>query len=228
MVKETVEEAAKGSNNQNVEETNEVKVVEKEVEEKRINDEEKEATEEELDENNDEEKSNIDDENENEYEEEEEEEEEDYVDQAVDVNVDEGILSNSDSDDASSSLDCKYLYNILVKAHERVQEQKIYGSSTVCLLSLRFMDDDEFDDIVGEDEDESSSLPGRFRALNRSSLSTTRCVMSTCNLGDSGYMIIRNKQVIYKSQSQSHRFNAPYQIGCTPPELLDHDLYRDR
>jgi len=228
MVKETVEEAAKGSNNQNVEETNEGKVVEKEVEEKRINDEEKEATEEELDENNDEEKSNIDDENENEYEEEEEEEEEeDYVDQAVDVNVDEGILSNSDSDDASSSLDCKYLYNILVKAHDRVQEQKIYGSSTVCLLSLRFMDDDEFDDIVGEDEDESSSLPGRFRALNRSSLSTTRCVMSTCNLGDSGYMIIRNKQVIYKSQSQSHRFNAPYQIGCTPPELLDHDLYRD-
>jgi hypothetical protein len=227
MAKETVEEVAKGSNNQNVEETNEGKVVEKEEEEKRINDEEKEATEDELDENNDEEKSNIEDENENEYEY-EEEEEEDNIDQVVDVNVDEGILSNSDSDDASSSLDCKYLYNILVKAHERVQEQKIYGSSTVCLLSLRFMDDDEFDDIVGEDEDESSSLPGRFRALNRSTLSTTRCVMSTCNLGDSGYMIIRNKQVIYKSQSQSHRFNAPYQIGCTPPELLDHDLYRDR
>jgi protein phosphatase PTC7 len=47
-------------------------------------------------------------------------------------------------------------------------------------------------------------------------------------LGDSGYMLIRNKQVIFKSSAQSHRYNAPYQLGCTPPELLEHDLYRDR
>lgn len=104
---------------------------------------------------------------------------------------------------------CKYLFDTLIKAHNLVQEQKVYGSSTVCLLSLKLI--------------KSCGQSG----LN-ANVSSSYYLLSTCNLGDSGYMIIRNKQVIFKSQTQSHRFNAPYQIGCTPPELLDHDLYRDR
>jgi hypothetical protein len=92
--------------------------------------------------------------------------------------------------------DCSYLYNVLLNSHNLVQDDRVYGSSTVCLLSLK-----KFDNYS---------------------------VLSTCNLGDSGYMIIRDKKVIFKSQSQSHRFNAPFQLGCTPPELLEHDLYRDK
>merc|ERR1711884_879621 len=41
-------------------------------------------------------------------------------------------------------------------------------------------------------------------------------------------MVIRDKKVLFKSQSQSHRYNAPYQLGCTPPELEEHHLYRDK
>ena len=52
--------------------------------------------------------------------------------------------------------------------------------------------------------------------------------LCTLNLGDSGYMIIRDSQVFYKSVAQSHRYNAPYQIGCTPPELSEINLYRDK
>lgn len=86
------------------------------------------------------------------------------------------------------------LYELLSKSHILVQSNKVYGSSTVCLMRI----------------DKHNNL------------------LDTLNLGDSGYMIIRNKQVLFKSVAQSHRYNAPYQIGCTPPELSDYDLYRDQ
>lgn len=86
------------------------------------------------------------------------------------------------------------LFELLCAAHAQVQQECVYGSSTVCLVSI-----------------------GKFDG-----------VMSTLNLGDSGYMIVRGANVLYKSVAQSHRYNAPYQIGCTPPELSDVDLYRDQ
>lgn len=85
------------------------------------------------------------------------------------------------------------LFDLLCKSHQIVQDKCVYGSSTVCLLSIN----------------------KKTNTLN------------TLNLGDSGYMLIRDNQVFYKSVAQSHRYNAPYQIGCTPPELCDIDLYRD-
>lgn len=104
--------------------------------------------------------------------------------------------------DASEERETRFLFEALKSAHETVEDQKVYGSSTVCLLSLK---------------------PDTSGAVT----SSASYLLSTCNLGDSGYMIMRDRRVIYKSATQSHRYNAPYQIGCTPPELLDHDLYRD-
>ncbi len=94
--------------------------------------------------------------------------------------------------------DCDKLKLILSQAHEIVQSKQAYGSSTVCLLSLEFYDTSEFS------------------------------LLSSTNIGDSGYMVIRDKKVLFKTQSQSHRYNAPYQLGCTPPELLEHHFYRDK
>ena len=42
--------------------------------------------------------------------------------------------------------------------------------------------------------------------------------MKTCNLGDSGYLIVRpgskgNMEKIFRSTSQQHYFNCPYQCG---------------
>jgi hypothetical protein len=111
------------------------------------------------------------------------------------------LISNATCVDRDG--ESKHLFNTLQYAHDLVQERKVYGSSTVCLMSLRMRYVDE-------------------------STGVRHCLLSTCNLGDSGYMIMRNRQVVFKSQTQSHRFNAPFQIGCTPPELLDHDLYRDK
>jgi len=50
--------------------------------------------------------------------------------------------------------------------------------------------------------------------------SSTACIVNitgnqflSANLGDSGFRIIRDHQVVLASQSQQHRFNMPYQLG---------------
>lgn len=55
--------------------------------------------------------------------------------------------------------------------------------------------------------------------------SSTACILSmdkatgeldACNLGDSGYMLIRDNRILVRSVPQQHRFNAPYQLALTP------------
>mmetsp|Transcript_3286 Transcript_3286/g.5274 ORF Transcript_3286/g.5274 Transcript_3286/m.5274 type:complete len:370 (-) Transcript_3286:51-1160(-) len=50
--------------------------------------------------------------------------------------------------------------------------------------------------------------------------SATLCVVSlydgkfhSANIGDSGYMIFRNNELLYRSKEQQHDFNFPYQLG---------------
>eukprot|EP01110_Echinostelium_bisporum_P005574 TRINITY_DN2360_c0_g1_i1.p2 TRINITY_DN2360_c0_g1~~TRINITY_DN2360_c0_g1_i1.p2 ORF type:complete len:142 (+),score=12.25 TRINITY_DN2360_c0_g1_i1:531-956(+) len=43
--------------------------------------------------------------------------------------------------------------------------------------------------------------------------------MSSANLGDSGYMIMRQGEVFYKSTEQQHSFNFPFQLGTGSPTL---------
>jgi hypothetical protein len=114
-------------------------------------------------------------------------------------------------DEETTTPECLHLNDILTVAHSKVQNQKIYGSSTACLVNLRFIE-------------------GSISLINNKSDNNQPVIalLSTCYIGDSGYIIIRDKQCIFKSGAQSHRYNAPFQLGCTPPELMDHDLYRDR
>jgi hypothetical protein len=83
-------------------------------------------------------------------------------------------LKKADDNYLIDNNDCNFLYRTLSDSHFNVQEKCVYGSSTVCLLSLKFKQN-------------------------------SNAILSTCNLGDSGYMILRNKTVLFKSQSQSHR-----------------------
>lgn len=45
-------------------------------------------------------------------------------------------------------------------------------------------------------------------------------ILYTSNLGDSGIVVIRNNQIIFKSESMQHNFNAPYQLSLIPEEFL--------
>ena len=52
--------------------------------------------------------------------------------------------------------------------------------------------------------------------------SSTACILTlkghclhAVNVGDSGFMVIREGKIIYQSPVQQHRFNSPYQLGNT-------------
>ncbi|KAI8337935.1 phosphatase 2C-like domain-containing protein [Chlamydoabsidia padenii] len=49
--------------------------------------------------------------------------------------------------------------------------------------------------------------------------------MTTCNLGDSAFLLIRDKKVVYESPSQQHYFNCPYQLTVVPDTYPDRDLF---
>jgi len=68
-----------------------------------------------------------------------------------------------------------------------------------------------------------SSIPG----------SSTACVLSVsgnqleaANLGDSGFLVIRKGQLIYKTREQQHYFNCPFQIGSSRDTPDDADLIK--
>lgn len=40
--------------------------------------------------------------------------------------------------------------------------------------------------------------------------------LHTANLGDSGFVIIRNNKIVHRSQEQQHYFNSPFQLAIHP------------
>jgi len=50
-------------------------------------------------------------------------------------------------------------------------------------------------------------------------IDTDTGILQSVNLGDSGYVILRQGKVAYRSAETTHYFNAPYQLAVIPPEL---------
>jgi protein phosphatase PTC7 len=63
--------------------------------------------------------------------------------------------------------------------------------------------------------------------------SSTACVITlsgnsleAVNLGDSGFLVIRHGQLIYKTREQQHYFNCPFQIGSSRDTPDDADVIK--
>jgi protein phosphatase PTC7 len=63
--------------------------------------------------------------------------------------------------------------------------------------------------------------------------SSTACVLVlnrenntvyTANIGDSGYIVVRNGEIVHKSDEQQHYFNTPFQLSLPPPGNQQHVL----
>ncbi|KAI8994768.1 phosphatase 2C-like domain-containing protein [Pilobolus umbonatus] len=54
-------------------------------------------------------------------------------------------------------------------------------------------------------------------------LSKTTGEMTTCNLGDSAFLLIRDQKIVYESPSQQHYFNCPYQLTVVPDTYPNRD-----
>jgi protein phosphatase PTC7 len=42
-------------------------------------------------------------------------------------------------------------------------------------------------------------------------------MLHTANIGDSGFLVVRNGAVVHRSEEQQHYFNTPYQLSLPPP-----------
>lgn len=63
--------------------------------------------------------------------------------------------------------------------------------------------------------------------------SSTACVvvlqgealrLSSANIGDSGFLVVRDGTVVHRSQEQQHYFNTPFQLSLPPPGTSQHVL----
>lgn len=63
-------------------------------------------------------------------------------------------------------------------------------------------------------------------ALSCCAGSSTACIvvldrrshrLHTCNLGDSGFLVVRGGEVVHRSNEQQHYFNTPFQLSIAPP-----------
>jgi len=73
--------------------------------------------------------------------------------------------------------------------------------------------------IMSDAYDQSTDVQG----------SSTCCIvvldgyqLKTANLGDSGFMVIRGSNILYRSKEQQHSFNFPYQLGTGSADLPHH------
>ncbi|KAK4271771.1 hypothetical protein QN277_020413 [Acacia crassicarpa] len=73
---------------------------------------------------------------------------------------------------------------VLNKAFQRTKSE---GSSTACIATLK--------QNFGENSNQE------YYSLH------------AVNVGDSGFMLFRNLKLVYRSPTQQHRFNTPYQLG---------------
>jgi protein phosphatase PTC7 len=89
---------------------------------------------------------------------------------------------------------------ILTKAYNTIVEKRQVkaGSSTACVLSL----------YDGDVEKGTATL-------------------AMANLGDSGFLVIREGTILFASQEQTHFFNAPYQLSIVPPSQSSDNHIKD-
>lgn len=55
-------------------------------------------------------------------------------------------------------------------------------------------------------------------------LNRADCTMYTANIGDSGFMVLRQGRVVHRSEEQQHYFNTPFQLSLAPPDQSGHVL----
>ncbi|KAG4101036.1 protein serine/threonine phosphatase 2C [Neocallimastix lanati (nom. inval.)] len=71
-----------------------------------------------------------------------------------------------------------------------------------------------YNKVVEKNEIEAGSSTACILTLDK----TTGTVYSS-NIGDSGFIVIRNGKVVYQTHELQHYFNAPYQLSVLPDEM---------
>lgn len=135
-----------------------------------------------------------------------------WVDLGVDPSLVSSKLMQASKQVAESSDASIEPRQILQQAYDDlVQDKSISaGSSTACVLMFK---------------NPEVSQPASLAATNQA------CVLHYANLGDSGFIVLRNYEVVFRSELQHHGggFNPPpYQLAVVPPQMRDMGACDDR
>jgi len=88
---------------------------------------------------------------------------------------------------------------------------------------------DGYDTVVRKKEVKAGSSTACILTLDKIS-----GIVYSTNLGDSGFTVIRDNKVIFRTEEQQHYFNAPYQLSIIPDTSIaylqntPHDAYDDQ
>jgi len=101
-------------------------------------------------------------------------------------------------------------------SHGLVTHAKAYANSENAsnILKPLSMLSYAFDRVVEQGDENPGGSTACFLVLNAKTGD-----LETANLGDSGYLIIREEEVHYRSKEQTYFFNAPYQLSLYPSWL---------
>ncbi|KAH9599577.1 PPM-type phosphatase domain [Trypanosoma melophagium] len=99
------------------------------------------------------------------------------------------------------------------------------GSSTACVVTLR-------SDITpnNNSNSDSNNNSSSNNSSNKSSSSISsnsniiinpkdEALLDVANVGDSGVLVVRDRQVLHRVHEKVHGFNAPFQLALLPPRL---------
>eukprot|EP01104_Vermistella_antarctica_P006903 TRINITY_DN17606_c0_g1_i1.p1 TRINITY_DN17606_c0_g1~~TRINITY_DN17606_c0_g1_i1.p1 ORF type:complete len:397 (+),score=53.86 TRINITY_DN17606_c0_g1_i1:41-1231(+) len=91
---------------------------------------------------------------------------------------------------------------MLRHAIDKIRADKLaFGSATACVVTL----------------DPTEASAGPSREIVAAPLQPTATLLGA-NLGDSGLLVMRDGEKIFRTQEQQHRFNMPFQLTASPPD----------
>ncbi|XP_065041559.1 probable protein phosphatase 2C 55 [Musa acuminata AAA Group] len=112
------------------------------------------------------------------------------------------LTSHAEKAVRASPEGCVDPHQVLATAHARTNA---LGSSTACIVALK----DQFNFAIG------------LRVFGHKLLFLGSQYIHTVNIGDSGFLVVRNNEVFYHSPTQQLRFNRPYQLQKSGGETLN-------
>uniref|UniRef100_A0A2P2HYR4 Protein phosphatase n=1 Tax=Hirondellea gigas TaxID=1518452 RepID=A0A2P2HYR4_9CRUS len=118
---------------------------------------------------------------------------------------------------------------LLAKAYAELEHSKhhILGSSTACLVMVRGTScSKSSSNSNGTSDHDSTCSSSREQEHSRGGEreAAVSGILSSANIGDSGYLVVRGGHVVHRSHEQQHYFNTPFQLSLPPPGTSGHVL----
>lgn len=78
-----------------------------------------------------------------------------------------------------------------------------------------------YEEILAKKQVSAGSSTACVLSLTREN---NKAILQSASIGDSSYIVMRDAQILYRSEEQQHYFNAPYQLAVIPPAMQHESL----